>query len=538
MAEKIKALPFICSRTKNVDFLNQGFLVMPQNLDWGKIKPFVKDAMDDISLLCGFRHRYALFCDEQYCIFGLACITLDLVKEIKGDIHSPYLRDCKDRIMQCFIGYAIPRRSINDNSIPRQTVSDEFLSKYWELYCKYIEHQWEKSIVEPERVTLNKNAVELEPYQCTIEKPEIEVWKEKGAISASDEQAVMDYYLYQALHSKEEISLLINSVDDSLWKEMRCKYAIVEPSTMASIRSDKQKKIEEGKEKIKKANGIINKLNKYVEDVTVKLKNANGSYEKNISDLDIDGMTKRIKELEAQKEKKLPNVSEDIKEAENQYEFLEKYRDEFLEKYRDEFLEKYRELLEVIKNLENVISNSKEKSKEYSDYSETLSTKIGELKQKIIKAIMDEIESCSDSKELDEIKKELENLQKKYPNYDFKPIQTEIQKKKEELKEKEEKSKLPQDFENLKKWIIETIGEDEICRILNGKIESVKDNDGNEVGESNKEGFKCICLIYGIIENNNHLKRKLKFSISFKNKFFSTEKCFSIDENQTRKGRK
>lgn len=131
----MKAIPFICSRTKYMDFIPD-YLVRPSDFEWQEAKGKVGNAMYDLHSLRDI--RYAVFAAGNYCVFGIACVSKHLANRIGTSVDNNYLMDKGRRSLACFMGFAVPIPENKGNVIPKNIASEEFLIKIWNVYFEYL----------------------------------------------------------------------------------------------------------------------------------------------------------------------------------------------------------------------------------------------------------------------------------------------------------------------------------------------------------------------------------------------------------------
>lgn len=233
----MKSYPLIYSRTKNDDFVPD-FLTRPADLDWQTALKYVKSATANLDTLNDI--RYSTFSTGDYCCIGISCITKKLVNQLeetsalssdKINKSGNYLKDCKGRNIAAFIGFAIPRSEVRSGIIP-----DIELSEYWEVYQEYLEHQWEKSHTESEKLSCPTVELKEKVYDC-LHKPDIETVRQKYIVKGfhDAEQATLDYFFDRIMNHGENVSFISDIVYKSDWDNMYFNHAYVSDALYESI---------------------------------------------------------------------------------------------------------------------------------------------------------------------------------------------------------------------------------------------------------------------------------------------------------------
>lgn len=241
----MKAYPLIYSRTKNDDFVPD-FLTRPADLDWQTALKYITSVIANLDTLNGI--RYCTFSVDNYCIGGISCITKTLVNQLEktSELSSDmiykannYLKDCKGRNIAAFIGFAVPKSEIRNGKIP-----DIKLSEYWTVYQEYLEHQWEKSHTESEK--LSYPTVELnEKIYNYLHQPDIEMIRQKYIVKGfhDAEQATLDYFFDRIMNHKENVSFISDIIYKEDWDKMYFTHAYVSDVLYKSIISSTEREV-------------------------------------------------------------------------------------------------------------------------------------------------------------------------------------------------------------------------------------------------------------------------------------------------------
>jgi len=233
----MKAIPFICSRTKNVDFISS-YLVRP-DFDWNEARDYVSNAMDKLDILDDL--RYAVFYCDGYCFLGIGCLSSFLVKKTGLKVNESLLRDKVGRSLACFIGFAIPLDMVDRTAALPDVVSDDFINTCCKMYFDHLSVQWESDFVESEVIsycsefTIELKEVYHENYMRY--KPDCNAFNKKGIdITSEFKPEFLYYYLDQIINKRNINENFINHVDDkSLWDRLVYKSASLSKGFFADL---------------------------------------------------------------------------------------------------------------------------------------------------------------------------------------------------------------------------------------------------------------------------------------------------------------
>jgi len=237
----MKAYPLIYSRTKNQDFVPD-FLVRPKDLDWQSALKYVRNAMNNLDFVQNI--RYTVFSVNQYCICGgISCISSRLVDRLKAlsprfatdyPEAAEYIKDCKGRVIACFIGIAIPKSEFREGMIP-----DVPLEKYWEIYLEYLRHQWlkENSTVSEQLEFPPINDIREKRY-VNLGQPRKEVFGSRSIITdySAHEQRILDYFFHAVLYGGDE-SFITEIQSREEWDSLCFKSAAVTEPLYSALKA-------------------------------------------------------------------------------------------------------------------------------------------------------------------------------------------------------------------------------------------------------------------------------------------------------------
>lgn len=276
----MKAIPFICSRTKNKDFISS-YLVRP-DFDWTKVRAIVSDTMYDLNTLDDL--RFAVFYADNYCFVGIGCLSSFLVNKVRYDIEPEYLKDKVGRSLACFIGFAVPV-SQNDCNVVPDIVSDDFLNLCCETYFKHLKRQWlNDESVQSEVISVDSDDVvdlaEKNITDISLFKPsDIEKTRKGISIIKNFEKEYLYYYLDQIINQKNYDENFINHIDfEDQWLRLQFKNASVSKNFLANLPAIEKREDE------KKTGNIISAIKKLYNDFRIQGK----TLEKYNSDIRID----------------------------------------------------------------------------------------------------------------------------------------------------------------------------------------------------------------------------------------------------------
>ena len=235
----MKAIPFICSRTKEQDFVAD-YLVRP-DFDWRKAKPMVANiinGLDDLEEL-----RYAVFETEGYCIFGIGCLSRLLASETNTrEEYQQYLKDRNKRSIACFIGFAL-KIDIAASGMPDKVpdmVSPEFLKLCCDTYFKHLSRQWTNWEVVSEVISIDSDDTvdlpeklmsyaDLQPPAPDYTLGEIQIFKEF-------KKEWLYYYLDQIIYQKNSKADFISRIYyESEWQKLCFHHASVSQSLFSTL---------------------------------------------------------------------------------------------------------------------------------------------------------------------------------------------------------------------------------------------------------------------------------------------------------------
>lgn len=420
----MKAIPFICSRTKEVDFLPD-YLVRPADFEWKNAKKFVGNAMYDLISLDDI--RYAVFPVGEYCVFGIACISKYLVKKIGYQIEEEYLRDKGKRSLSCFVGYAVKIADSCD-MIPKNIVSDEFLKNCCDMYFEYLKPVWSEKVVDSKKVN---DYIEIDDMKFNVQADiTIKTFDGKNTIISNSEniQETLNFYLDSILNKKKDDSFITQVLYEDQWETLNFKNAGITKGLLSIIESRYKlkvnKKIQECEEEIKT---IISDAEKYYNKLS-----ENNNIIKNFLEIDAQSLisSEKVKEIIIKK----PSIREDMFnktfDISGAVEKLNNIDSEYLsdgnKNNKDYYLGKLSKLKYDINKLEKAIKEKQEQIlQKEKDLQELLSKKKKEEFTREAEGIKlklnEEIEASNNSEELKKVysnfvQNDLKMLYQKYGN--------------------------------------------------------------------------------------------------------------------------
>lgn len=229
--------PLIYSRTKNADFVPD-CLARPRDMDYRSALKYVDNVMGGLDFLQEIRHT--IFPAGKYCVCGIACISEKLVEKVRNTSEhfaerypdvDEYLKDCKGRVIACFIGIAI------DRSEAMGRIPDISLKQYLEVYLTYLKKQWLANDTHSDLMDRADIPLQDKLGMASF-LPQKEAFGKRSVVKDYEmhKESVLDYFISE-IFSGKEVSFISGISDMNAWNALNFQTAAVSDSLYNALKT-------------------------------------------------------------------------------------------------------------------------------------------------------------------------------------------------------------------------------------------------------------------------------------------------------------